>query len=106
MLNEFAENGNNPHQSGIDIYLKNGGLWENRWIGTERAAAVQKRENKDSYLYTGSKVRKLIGGASEAERESSIKKKTSLLRLKIITDMKWYIMTTALMEILSGEILW
>ena len=68
VLNEFAENGNNPHQSGIDIYLKNGGLWENRWIGTERAAAVQKRENKDSYLYTGSKVRKLIGGASEAER--------------------------------------
>ena len=40
VLNEFAENGNNPHQSGIDIYLKNGGLWENRWIGTERAAAV------------------------------------------------------------------
>lgn len=68
VLNEFAENGNNPHQSGIDIYLKNGGLWENRWIGTERVAAVQKRENKDSYLYTGSKVRKLIGGASEAER--------------------------------------
>ena len=68
VLNEFAENGNNPHQSGIDIYLKNSGLWENRWIGTERAAAVQKRENKDSYLYTGSKVRKLIGGASEAER--------------------------------------
>lgn len=29
VLNEFAENGNNPHQSGIDIYLKNGGLWEN-----------------------------------------------------------------------------
>ncbi|MFR6110572.1 MAG: hypothetical protein ACLUIQ_03520 [Dialister invisus] len=46
---------------------------------------------------------KKIDWELQAERESSIKKKTSLLRLKIIMDMKWYIMTTALMEILSGR---
>lgn len=106
VLNEFAENGNNPHQSGIDIYLKNGGLWENRWIGTERAAAVQKRENKDSYLYTGSKVRKLIGGASEAERGIIHQKENKPITVENYNGYEWYIMTTALMEILSGEILW
>ena len=66
VLNEFAENRNNPYNSGVDIYLKNGAVWNNQWLGAERSAAP--RKNPDSYLYTGSKVRHLVGGSSEAER--------------------------------------
>ena len=67
VLNEFAENGQNPHQSGVDMYLKNGAVWNNQWIGAERVAAPN-RADKNTYLYTGSKVRNLVGGASDAER--------------------------------------
>nr|WP_315410927.1 autotransporter outer membrane beta-barrel domain-containing protein [uncultured Selenomonas sp.] len=66
VLNEFAENGTNPKDSGVDLYLQNGASWENRWLWTQRPAAVQDRANKESYLYTGSKIRKLIGGSTEA----------------------------------------
>lgn len=65
ILNEFAENGTNPHQSGVDMYLKNGAVWNNQWLGKERAAA--RRPDKTTYLYTGSKVRNLVGGATKAE---------------------------------------
>ena len=66
VLNEFAENGANPHQSGVDMYLKNGAVWNNQWLGKERAAAYSRPE-KNTYLYTGSKVRNLVGGATKSE---------------------------------------
>ena len=46
VLNEYAESNKNPHNSGADIYLQNGGTWNN------------------AYLYKGSKVRNLVGGSS------------------------------------------
>ena len=33
VLNEYAESKKNPHNSGADIYLQNGGTWNNEWIG-------------------------------------------------------------------------
>ena len=63
VLNEFEENGTNPHASGVTLYLQNGATWENQWLGTKRVAAP--RKDADSYLYTGSKVMNLIGGESE-----------------------------------------
>ena len=66
VLNEFAENGTNPKNSGVDLYLSNGGSWENRWLWTHRSAAKEERADKESYLYTGSKIRRLVGGTSEA----------------------------------------
>ena len=68
VLNEFAENGTNPKNSGVDLYLSNGASWENRWLWTQRSAAKEERADKDSYLYKGSKIRSLIGGTSEAAR--------------------------------------
>ena len=68
VLNEFAENGTNPKNSGVDLYLSNGASWENRWLFTHRAAAKEDRADKDSYLYKGSKIRNLVGGASAATR--------------------------------------
>ena len=67
ILNEFEENGENKHDSGVDLYLQNGATWENHWIGTHRAKATVPRKNSESYLYKGSKVRNLIGGESEAK---------------------------------------
>ena len=63
ILNEYEENGNNPKDSGVDIYLQNGATWENGWLWTQRPEAP--RTNATSYLYKGSKVRNLIGGESE-----------------------------------------
>ena len=68
VLNEFAENGTNPMNSGVDLYLSNGASWENRWLFTPRAAAKEERADKDSYLYKGSKIRNLVGGTSAATR--------------------------------------
>ena len=65
VLNEFEENGTNPHESGVTLYLQNGATWKNKWVGTERVAAP--RQNAESYLYKGSKVTNLIGGESEAK---------------------------------------
>ena len=67
VLNEFAENGRNPHDSGVDLYLSNGAQWQNKWIGAQRAAVSDRPADQGSpksYLYTGSKLRNLIGGAT------------------------------------------
>jgi len=65
ILNEFAENGKNPYDSGVDLYLQNGAVWDNQWIGAHRVAA--QRPNAETYLYHGSKVRNLIGGKSKVK---------------------------------------
>ena len=68
VLNEFAETGRNPHDSGVDLYLSNGAQWQNKWIGAKRAAVSDRPADqgpKESYLYTGSKIRKLFGGTTQ-----------------------------------------
>ena len=66
VLNEYAESNKNPHNSGADIYLQNGGTWNNEWIGMERPTPKRERLSGDNaaYLYKGSKVRNLVGGAN------------------------------------------
>ena len=66
VLNEYAESNKNPHNSGADIYLQNGATWNNEWIGMERPTPKKERPSGDNeaYLYKGSKVRNLIGGAN------------------------------------------
>ena len=66
VLNEYAESNKNPHNSGADIYLQNGGTWNNEWIGMERPTPKRERPSGDNaaYLYKGSKVRNLVGGSS------------------------------------------
>ena len=66
VLNEYAESNKNPHNSGADIYLQNGGTWNNEWIGMERPTPKKERPSGDNeaYLYKGSKVRNLVGGAN------------------------------------------
>ena len=66
MLNEYAESNKNPHNSGADIYLQNGATWKNEWIGKERPTPRKPRPSGDdaAYLYKGSKVRNLVGGAN------------------------------------------
>ena len=66
VLNEYAESNKNPHNSGADIYLQNGGTWNNEWIGMERPTPKRERPSGDNaaYLYKGSKVRNLVGGAN------------------------------------------
>ncbi len=66
ILNEYAESNKNPHNSGADIYLQNGGTWNNEWIGMERPTPKRERPSGDNaaYLYKGSKVRNLVGGSS------------------------------------------
>ena len=66
VLNEYAESNKNPHNSGADIYLQNGGTWNNEWIGMERPTPKNERPSRDNaaYLYRGSKVRNLVGGAN------------------------------------------
>lgn len=66
VLNEYAESNKNPHNSGADIYLQNGGTWNNEWIGMERPTPKRERPSGDNvaYLYKGSKVRNLVGGLS------------------------------------------
>ena len=66
VLNEYAESNKNPHNSGADIYLQNGATWNNEWIGMERPTPKRERPSGDNeaYLYKGSKVRNLVGGAN------------------------------------------
>lgn len=66
VLNEYAESNKNPHNSGADIYLQNGGTWNNEWIGMERPTPKRERLSGDNaaYLYKGSKVRNLVGGVN------------------------------------------
>ena len=66
VLNEYAESNKNPHNSGADIYLQNGGTWNNEWIGMERPTPKRERPSGDNaaYLYKGSKVRNLVGGVT------------------------------------------
>ncbi|WP_302010833.1 autotransporter outer membrane beta-barrel domain-containing protein, partial [Veillonella parvula] len=66
VLNEYAESNKNPHNSGADIYLQNGGTWNNEWIGMERPTPKRERPSGDNaaYLYKGSKVRNLVGGVN------------------------------------------
>lgn len=66
VLNEYAESKKNPHNSGADIYLQNGGTWNNEWIGKDRPTPRKERPSGDNaaYLYKGSKVCNLVGGAN------------------------------------------
>lgn len=66
VLNEYVESNKNPHNSGADIYLQNGATWNNEWIGMERPTPKKQRPSGDNeaYLYKGSKVRNLVGGAN------------------------------------------
>ena len=66
VLNEYAESNKNPHNSGADIYLQNGATWNNEWIGKDRPTPRKERPSGDNaaYLYKGSKVRNLVGGAN------------------------------------------
>ena len=66
VLNEYAESNKNPHNSGADIYLQNGATWNNEWLGMERPTPKKERPSGDNeaYLYKGSKVRNLVGGAN------------------------------------------
>lgn len=66
VLNEYAESKKNLHNSGADIYLQNGATWNNEWLGMERPTPKKQRPSGDNeaYLYKGSKVRNLVGGAN------------------------------------------
>ena len=68
VLNEFDESNNNPYHSGLRLYLQNGATWRNEWLGAEREYPTQGRPDTANYLYTGSKVEHLIGGATEGSR--------------------------------------
>ena len=68
VLNEFDESNNNPHHGGLRLYLQNGATWRNEWLGAEREFPTQGRPDTANYLYTGSKVEHLIGGATEGSR--------------------------------------
>lgn len=68
VLNEFDESNNNPHHGGLRLYLQNGAIWRNEWLGAEREYPTQGRPDTANYLYTGSKVEHLIGGATEGSR--------------------------------------
>ena len=50
------------------LYLQNGATWRNEWLGAEREYPTQGRPDTANYLYTGSKVEHLIGGATEGSR--------------------------------------
>ena len=68
VLNEFDESNNNPYHGGLRLYLQNGATWRNEWLGSEREYPTQGRPDTANYLYTGSKVEHLIGGATEGSR--------------------------------------
>lgn len=68
VINEFDESNNNPHHGGLRLYLQNGATWRNEWLGAEREYPTQGRPDTANYLYTGSKVEHLIGGATEGSR--------------------------------------
>ena len=64
-LNEFAESGNNPHQSGVTLELKNQATWHNRWIGAKRHRSGHEElllATGKGYTFTGSHIQTLIGG--------------------------------------------
>lgn len=68
VLNEFDESNNNAYHGGLRLYLQNGATWRNEWLGAEREYPTQGRPDTANYLYTGSKVEHLIGGATEGSR--------------------------------------
>lgn len=68
ILNEYEESGRNPHNSGVDLYLSHNARWYNCWLGAPREKAALERLNADTYLYRGSKLRTLCGGAAEEEQ--------------------------------------
>lgn len=64
-LNEFAESGNNPYQSGVTLELKNQATWHNRWIGAKRHRSGHEElllATGKGYTFTGSHIQTLIGG--------------------------------------------
>ena len=64
-LNEFAESGDNPYQSGITLALKNDASWHNRWIGAKRHRSGHEElllATGKGYTFTGSHIQTLIGG--------------------------------------------
>lgn len=69
LLNEFDESNNNPHHGGFEIVFYKMVLHgSNEWLGAEREYPTQGRPDTANYLYTGSKVEHLIGGATEGSR--------------------------------------
>ena len=64
-LNEFAESGDNPHQSGITLVLKNNATWHNQWIGAKRHRTGHEElllGTGKGYAFTGSHIQNIIGG--------------------------------------------
>ena len=64
-LNEFAESGDNPHQSGITLVLKNNATWHHQWIGAKRHRTGHEElllSTGKGYAFTGSHIQNIIGG--------------------------------------------
>lgn len=64
-LNEFAESGDNPHQSGITLVLKNNATWYHQWMGAKRHRTGHGElllATGKGYAFTGSHIQNLIGG--------------------------------------------
>ncbi len=64
-LNEFAESGDNPHQSGITLVLKNNATWHHQWIGAKRHRMGHEElllATGRGYTFTGSHIHNIIGG--------------------------------------------
>ena len=64
-LNEFAESGDNPHQSGITLVLKNNATWYHQWMGAKRHRTGHEElllATGKGYAFTGSHIQNLIGG--------------------------------------------
>ena len=67
-LNEFAESGNNPHQSGIVLHLSHQGTWHNQWMGAKRHRSGHEellKKTGKGYAFTGSHIETLFGGDTE-----------------------------------------
>ena len=65
VLNEFAESGNNPHNSGVVLRLVNQGTWHNQWLGAKRHRADHEellRKTGKGYTFTGSHIQTIVGG--------------------------------------------
>ena len=65
VLNEFAESGNNPHNSGVVLRLANQGTWHNQWLGAKRHRADHEellRKTGKGYTFTGSHIQTIVGG--------------------------------------------
>ena len=68
VLNEFAESGNNPHNSGVVLRLANQGTWHNQWLGAKRHRADHEellKKTGKGYTFTGSHIQTLIGGDTQ-----------------------------------------